>query len=210
MIITVEKFYDISGNISVIILATIVVTGIRKYRLLSENEKWYFYYTAFIAVIEAISYSITYCELALSKATLYPVYIAGEFFVVTGIFLKKLKAPKYCFPLTALISLFILLADKLIPGYINDFSKAFSNIGIIVLAMLSLLSEIRNGDGKNHFLNVEKMLFLYFSVSIFIFVFQYQLFKLPKKYFDTIWVINNVMLCVFYSVILYTFLRLKK
>jgi len=206
----VEEFYDISGNVSVTILAAAVIIALRKFRTLSENEKWYLYYIAFIAVIEAISYSITYCELALSKATLYPVYIAGEFFVVTGIFLKKLKMPRYCFFLTALISLFILLADKLIPGYINDFSKAFSNIGIIVLAMLSLLSEIRKGDGKDRFLNVDKMLFLYFSVSIFIFVFQYQLFKLPPEYFGTIWVINNVMLCVFYSVILYTFLKLKK
>ena len=205
-----EEFYDISGNVSVTILAAAVIIALRKFRTLSENEKWYLYYIAFIAVIEAISYSITYCELASSKATLYPVYISGEFFVVTGIFLKKIGLPKFSFFLTGTISLFFLIADKIIHGHNNDFSKAFSNVAIIILAMVSLLLEIKKGDGKDRFLNVDKMLFLYFSVSIFIFIVQYQRLKLDPKYFSTIWVINNVMLCVFYSVILYTFLKLKK
>lgn len=205
-----EQFYNISGIISVILLAVAFIISIKKYAYFTNNEKWYIYYIIFISFIECTSYTITYFKILGGKSLLYPIYIAGEFFVITGIFIKKLKLSRYYFILTGFLSLFFLIADKILPQYDSDYSKAISNLIIVIFVCYSLLQEIKKGNGKDHFLTIDKMIFLYFSVSIFIFLFQHKLLTLPVEYYSGFWIINNLLVCILYSLIIYIFLKLKK
>ncbi|MCD9856626.1 hypothetical protein LUD75_18025 [Epilithonimonas sp. JDS] len=205
-----EEIYNIAGSLSVILLAIALTIAISKYSALAKNEKWYIYYIIFILFIESISYSISFFEIVGARPVLYPIYIAGEFFLVTGIFLKKLKLPNYFFILTGILSLFFVTVDKILPQYENDYSKAVSNSIIICLVAYSLIQEIKAYTNNSHFLAVDAMIFLYFTVSIFIFMFQYQLLKFNLESFHILWAINNVLICILYSTFIYTFLKLKK
>lgn len=207
-----EQIYNIAGIISVILLAVAAIVAIKNYSFFSKNERWYIYYICFIFLIELLSYTISFFEIKGGKSFLYPIYIAGEFFVVTGIFIKKLNLSHYYFFLSAFISLFFLAGGKILLSYQydDDHSKAISNLIIIFLAAFALLREIKEGNGKDAFLNIDKMIFLYFSASIFIFLFQHQLLKFSPDYTSTVWVINNLLICILYSFIIYTFVKLKK
>ncbi len=207
-----ELFYKVSGVISVLLLATALLIAIIKYGAFEKNEKWYVYYIIFIFFIEVNSYIIIPSLRIKSNAFLYPVYIAGEFFTVTGIFIKKLKLNRYYFLIALLLSLFFLTGDKVFLKYEynNDYSKGISNIIMISLIGYSLIQDIKNMKHKNQFQLIDKIFFLYFTVSIFIFLLQHQLIEFPSEYFSTIWVINNLMVCILYSLFIKTFLKLKK
>lgn len=205
-----EQFYNISGIISVILLAIALIIGISKYNLLSKNEKWYIYYIIFISLIEFLSYTITFFEIIGLKSRLYPIYITGEFFVVTGIFIKKLKLPNSSFILTGILSFFFLMSDRILPDYNNDYSKAISNLIMISVIGYSLIQDIKNIKIKSQFQIIDKTYFFYFTISLFIFILQHQLIQFPLEYFSAIWVINNLMLWVLYSLFIKTFLQLKK
>jgi hypothetical protein len=207
-----EVFYEISGIVSVITLTIALLTVIIKYNSLTENEKWYSYYIIFIFLIEFISYIVLPLLKIKSNSFLYPIYIAGEFFTVTGIFIKKLNLGKNTFILTGLLSLFFLIGDRILVQfqYNNDYSKAISNIIIISFIGYSLIHDIKNLRSKSPFQLIDKIFFLYFIVSIFIFMLQHQLVELPLEYFSAVWVINNLMICIVYALFVKTFLQLKK
>lgn len=140
---------------------------------------------------------------------LYPIYIAGEFFIITTLFLKKLNFSKYYFIATGILSTLFLIADKIAFQYNNDYSKAISNLTMICLIAYSLIQDIKNIKNKSSFQIIDKMFFLYFIVSIFIFLFQHQLLAFPVYYFYSLWVINNLMSCVIYILFIITFSRKK-
>lgn len=207
-----EQFYLISGFVSVILLTIALIIVTIKYNMLTQNEKWYSYYIIFIFFIEFMSYIVFPLLKITSNAFFYPVYIAGEFFIVTGIFIKKLNLGKNTFIFTGLLSIFFLRADRILENYQynNDYSKAISNIIIVILIGYSLIQDIKNVKSKSRFQLIDKMFFLYFIVSIFIFMLQHQLVELPLEYFSAVWVINNLMVCILYALLIKTFLQLKK
>lgn len=206
------KVYDILGHLSVLLLFIALISGLIKTKLMTKNEKWYIYYIIFIFFIEFNSYVVIPLSGIKSNIFLYPIYIAGEFFTVTGIFIKKLKINKIYFIATGLLSLFFLTADRTLIQYEynNDYSKAISNLLMISLIGYSLIQDIKNIKTKSPFQLNDKMLFLYFTVSIFMFLFQNQLIYLSKDYFATVWVINNFLVCILYILFIKTFLQLKK
>ena len=203
--------YDILGHLSVFLLLLAFITGIIKLKSFTRNEKWYLYYIIFILVIESNSY-IFLPLLGKNNLFLYPVYIAGEFFTITGIFIKKLNLNKKFFLATGLLSLFFLTADRVFAQYHynNDYSKAISNLIMISLIGYSLIQDIKNVKTKRPFQLNDNMFFLYFTVSIFMFLIQNQLIYLSKDQFATVWIINNFMICVLYVLLIKTFLQLKK
>jgi len=204
--------YDILGQLSVVLLFIALIIGIVKFGVFTKNEKWYIYYIIFIAFIESNSYVFIPLFGIKSNIFLYPVYIAGEFFTVTGIFIKKLNLSKKSFIVTGLLSLFFLTADRILVQhqYNNDYSKAISNIIMISLISYSLIQDIKNVKTKSPFQLNDKMFFLYFTVSIFMFLIQNQLIFLSKDQFATVWVINNLLVCIVYALLIKTFLQLKK
>jgi len=207
-----KEFSAISGDVSVILLTIALIIAIIKFKHFTKNEKWYSYYIIFIFLIEINSYIVLPLLKIQSNSFLYPIYVAGEFFTVTSIFIKKLNLGKNAFILTGLLSLFFLIGDRILVQfqYNNDYSKAVSNIIIISLIGYSLIQDIKNVRAKNSFQIIDKVFFLYFIVSIFIFMLQHQLVELPLEYFSAVWVINNLMICIVYALFIKTFLQLKK
>ncbi|MFC4165212.1 hypothetical protein ACFOWU_16205 [Epilithonimonas zeae] len=205
------EYYYISVGISYLLLITAIILSIIKYKQTIQNEKWYIYYIIFVFCIELLSVVLPFFKIK-SNFFLYQIYIAGEFFTVTGIFIKKLNLSKYSFVLTGLFSLFFITADRVLGQYQynNDYSKAISNIMMIVLIGYSLIQDIRNLKSKSSFQVIDKTYFFYFTVSLFIFILQHQLIEFPFEYFSAIWIINNLMVCVLYSLFIKTFLQLKK
>ncbi|KFC24534.1 hypothetical protein IO90_04400 [Chryseobacterium sp. FH1] len=202
-----ELFFNLISVIICVLLTTASIVSITKYKLITKNEKWYVYYIIFIFLIEFTSYTMLILKFQ-NYAFLYPIYIAGEFFTVTGLYIKKLNLNKYYFLATGLLSIFFLTVDRIFGQYqYNDYSKAVSNIIMTVLIGYSLIQDIRNIRNKSSFQLIDKIFFLYFTVSIFIFIFQNQLIAFPKDYFTSIWVINNLMSCMLYSLFIYTFFK---
>jgi len=207
-----QDFFDITVNLARILGAIAFILGIIRYSRLTGTEKWYVFYLFVVFCIEYISYGLSWFTSDGNNRFLYPIYIAGEFFTITAVFIKKLNLGKYCFIATGLLSLFFLLADQFLPAdlYKNDYSKGITNLIIICLAGYTLLQEIKKGNGKDRFSDVDKMIFLYFTVSIFIFIFQNQLMEFPIAYFIAFWTVNNLLCCLLYVLFIKTFLTLKK
>lgn len=206
-----EYIFYITVGISGILLLCSVILALSKYKLCTKSEKWYIYYIIFIFCIEFTSYTISLIKPNTNNEFLYHIYIAGEFFVVTGIFIEKLNLNKYWFILTGVCSLFFLIGAKFLfhYHYSNDYFKAISNIIIICMTGFSLINDITTIANKITFQLLDKMIFLYFTVSIFSFMFQHQLLEFPVHYFSIIWIINNLMVCVMYGIFIITFLKLK-
>lgn len=208
-----QLFFDSTVLIARFLLLVAIILAMIKYKLISKDEKWYLFYLILVFFIEYISLTVAIFKInGGSNRFLYPIYIAGEFFTITGIFIKKLKLSSYSFIITGLLSLFFLVAESILIQYQynNDYSKAISNIIMVCLIGYSLIQDIKNVKSKGVFQDVDKMFFLYFTVSIFIFVLQQQLMSLPIDYFSALWMINNILTCVVYSFFIYTFLKLKK
>ena len=201
-----EQFFKNSAILADIFLTIALVIAIIKYQLFTKNEKWYIYYAIFVFCIEII----LFFKIKESSKIFYPIYIAGEFFLMTGLFIKKLNINRYYFILTTFISILFFSIGKIFPQYENDYSKAISNLIIICLVACSLIQEIKKYSSRNHFLFLDGVIFLYYTVSIFIFMFQHQLILFHLDSFYIFWVINNILLCILYFTFLYTFLQLKK
>ena len=71
------------------LLLSVIVLGAAKYRLLDHKERQYFHCIAFLFFIELINFVLPYIFRLNDTSFLYPVYIAGEFFLLTGLFIRK-------------------------------------------------------------------------------------------------------------------------
>ena len=204
------QLYYITLVLASILLTCATVFGFLKYKLFTEKEKSYIYYIIFLFCIELTSNALLL--KIKSNDFLYPVYIAGEFFMVSSIFFKKLSLSKYYYTASASLSLFFLVGDRILAQYHYniDYSKATSNIIITCIIGYSLIRDIKKIENKSSFQIIDKMMFLYFTVSIFIFMFQHELLAFPVEYFSGFWIINNLMVSSLYSLFIYTFLKLKK
>ncbi|SDF78470.1 hypothetical protein SAMN05421825_2118 [Epilithonimonas hungarica] len=200
-----EKIFEICATLADIFLGITLIIAIIKLKFFTKNERWYIYYAFFVFCIEIIMFF----KIKQTHTHLYPIYIAGEFFLLSGTFLKKLSFSRYYFIPIILLSLVFLTASQIFPYYENDYSKAISNLIIICLIAYSLIQEIRHST-KSQFLFLDGMLFLYYTVSIFIFMLQHQVLRFDHESFFIIWAINNILLVILYLTFLYTFLKLKK
>lgn len=203
---SLEQFFKISANLADIFLGIALIFAVVKFKRFNNKEKWYIYYAIFVFCIEML----LFLKIKWKNELLYPIYIAGEFFLMTGIFIKKLNLKNYYLIVTGILSLLILGLSQMVSHFENDYSKAISNLIIVSLIAYSLLQEIKNYGKKTNFLIIDAMAFLYYTVSIFIFIFQHQLVKFDPNYFYIFWIINNSLLAIFYFTFLYTFFKLKR
>lgn len=203
---SLEQFFKISGTLADVFMGIALITATLKFNLFNKKEKWYIYYAIFVFCIEIL----LFFKLKWKNEVLYPIYIAGEFFLLTGLYIKKLNLKNHYFIVTGILSLAILIYSQLFDHPLNDYSKAISNLIIIIFIAYSLIQEIKISKKKNHFLLIDTIGFLYYVVSIFIFILQQQLLKFDPSYFYIFWIINNTLLAIFYFTFLYTFLKLKK
>lgn len=193
------------------LLLTVIVFGAVKYRLLTPKEKPYFYCIAFLFFIELLNLALPYVFRLDDTSFLYPFYIAGEFFLLTGLFIRKLDRPKYFLGLSAAIAVGFMISKYGFNEPANaDIAKVVSNIIIICLSGITLIDEIKKTSVQNRFLWVDASIFFYYSVSVFIFIIQHQIINLSENNYYILFTANNIFSSILYCSLLYTFIRLKK
>lgn len=192
-------------------LLTVTVLGAVRYRILNHKEKPYFYYIAFLFFIELLNLALPYVFRFDDTSFLYPFYIAGEFFLLTGLFIRKLNWPKYLLGLSASTALGFMVSKYGFNEPANaDIAKVVSNIIIICLSGITLIDEIKRTPGQNRFLWADASIFFYYSVSVFIFIIQHQIVNLSENNYYILFTANNIFSSILYCSLLYTLIRLKK
>jgi len=193
------------------LLLSVIVLGAVKYNMLDKKEKRYFYCIAFLFFIELLNLILPYVFNLNDTSFLYPLYIAGEFFLLTSLFIRKLDWPKYFPGITALLAVGFMISKYGFnyPGN-ADIAKVVSNIIIICLSGFTLIREIKDTSVQNRFLLVDASIFFYYSVSVFFFIIQHQIPDLSENDYYMILSANNILSSILYCSLLYTFARLKK
>ena len=193
------------------LLLSVILLGAAKYRILNSKEKQYFYCIAFLFFIELLNLVLPYVFRLNDTSFLYPFYIAGEFFLLTGLFIRKLDGPKSVLGLTGSLAVAFMISKYGFDYPSNaDIAKVVSNIIIICLSGFMLIREIKNTSAQNRFLLVDASIFFYYSVSVFIFISQHQIANLSENDYYIILSANNILSSILYCSFLYTFIKLKK
>ncbi|MDW9380187.1 hypothetical protein [Chryseobacterium sp. JV558] len=193
------------------LLLSVILLGAAKYRILNQKEKQYFYCIAFLFFIELLNLALPYVFRLNDTSFLYPLYIAGEFFLLTGLFIRKLDWPKYVLGITGVLAGGFMISKYGFDYPSNaDIAKVVSNIVIICLSGVTLIREIKNTSAQNRFILVDASIFFYYSVSVFIFIIQHQIAELSENDYYTILSANNILSSILYCSFLYTFIKLKK
>lgn len=204
-----KLFFNSSIYLSYVFLLVATVFGILKYKKLHTYEKWYVYYLIYTFFIELSAFMIVDVFGAKTNAPIYPFYIGGVFSILTYLFINKLNLPKWLF-LVPISGILYLAVHFFFKDLNHDYVKVVSNVIIFGFAGFSMLQEIKKPKSTHYFLWVDAFIFLYYSVSSFIFILQNQLVNISSNQSYLIWGINNILTCVLYLVFIYTFLKLKK
>ena len=176
----------------------------------NELSKWVVIYLGFILVIEAINYfSITVLG---TKTThyLYPLYFVGEFLILMSLCLKGLKATKKWKIITRLVAGYIFIEPTIL-WFINHdastgYAKIISHLIIICLLAILLIKNLKELEKNNPLSIIYTTLFLYYGVSLFLFLLMNQLTEINIS----IWIINNILSSLLYGSSIYAFYKLKK
>lgn len=193
------------------LLLAVLGLGAMKYRILNPKEKQYFYCIAFLFFIELLNFVLPYVLRLNDTSFLYPFYIAGEFFLLTTLFIRKQAWPQYIWGVGGAIAVGFMISKYGFDYPANaDIAKVISNIIIICLSGYTLINEIKNTSTQNRFLWVDASIFFYYSVSVFIFIIQHQIVNLSENSYYILYSANNIFSSILYCSLLYTFIRLKK
>lgn len=205
------EFYKTFLFLNYGLLLIIVFLIFWKLAILSKKEKQYAYYIVFLFIIEFLSFALPYILESTDTSFLYHYFIAGEFFLLTGIFIRKLNLNKNFILLSALASLGFLFAIYGLKVSFNyDLAKIFSNIIIIGLVAIFLIQQIKSAKNTDRFMLVDASIFFYYSVSVMVFVVFAQFVNLSTESVYLIMGVNNVFSTFLYCSIVYTFFKLKK
>jgi len=205
------EFYKTFLFINYGLLSVLIFIIFWKYTILNKIEKQYTYYIVFLFLIELCSFILPYLLESEDTSFLYHYFIAGEFLLLAGLFIRKLNLNKFFLIFSALLSmgfLFVIYGLKISFNY--DLAKIVSNLIIICLVAVFLIQQIKNGKNIDRFILVDASIFFYYSVSVLIFVVLSQFVNLSTESVYLIMGVNNVLSTFLYCSILYTFLKLKK
>jgi hypothetical protein len=175
-----------------------------------KRMKWHFSYLGFILGIEMITLFSIYIIESENTSFTYPFYVAGEFFILSQVLFPPLHSSKkwqLCF---GLISIVLFLEASFL-WFNNDFfttgiGKIFSHLTIICLLAMLLIKNLKNLEKNNPLSIIYTTLFLYYGVSLFLFLLMDQLTKNNIM----IWTMNNILSSILYGSYIYTFYKLKK
>jgi hypothetical protein len=118
--------------------------------------------------IELINFVLPYIFRLNDTSFLYPVYIAGEFFLLTGLFIRKLDWPAYIRGFVAAAAAGFMVSKYGFDWPSNaDIAKVVSNIIIICLSGYVLIREIKNASVQGRFLLVDACIFLLFRFGVY-------------------------------------------
>lgn len=204
-------FYKTFLFINYGLLLVIIFLIFWKYIILNKKEKQYAWYIVFLFIIELCSLVLPYILKSYDTSFIYHFFIAGEFYLLTGLFIRKLNLNKLFLIILGLLSLgflFVIYGLKISFNY--DLAKIISNLVIICLVATFLIQQIKSGKNIDRFILVDASIFFYYSVSVLIFVVLSQFVNLSTESVYLIMGVNNVLSTFLYCSIVYTFLKLKK
>ena len=176
----------------------------------NKLSKRYVRYLGFILAIEFLRLlSIYVLDIKIANY-LFPFYIAGEFFLVLSFFQVGLKKERKKQTLITIVT-GCLFIESIAMWFVFDnatigYGKTISHLTIVLTAAYILVKNLKELETNNPFLIVYAALFLYYSVSLFLFLLMSQLTKSTIH----IWTINNLLSCILYGSSIYTFHLLKK
>lgn len=205
------EFYKTFLFINYGLLVALIFLIFWKFTILNRKEKQYTYYIVFLFLIEFCSFTLPYILESDDTSFLYHFFIAGEFWLLTGLFIRKLNLNKIFLILSGLLSigfLFVIYGLKISFNY--DLAKIISNLAIICLVATFLIQQIKSGKNIDRFILVDASIFFYYSVSVLIFVVLSQFVNLSTESVYLIMGVNNVLSTFLYCSIVYIFLKLKK
>jgi len=141
---------------------------------------------------------------------MYPFYIAGEFFILSQLFLTALNATKK-WNIAAFLMAIGIFTEGMILWFINNdasnaFGKLFSHLTIVSVMAYLLITKLKQLETDNPFLIIYAALFFYYGTSIFLFLLMNQLTETTIP----IWTINNILASILYGSSIYTFYKLKR
>lgn len=206
-------FYYGATILTLSILGLSVLFGCLKFSLFSKEQKWYLFFLIFVFGIELTSNLLI--ELGRKNMLVYPFYISGEFFLLSGLFIVGLKLPRNMFFIAGIISALLFaeaftlwLLDR---NTASGYGKAVSHLIIICLSGYYLIRALKvfTREKQNRFLLIYACLFLYYMVSLFLFLLLNQLSTTTMLNASIVWGINNMLSSVLYGASLYTFLKFK-
>ena len=176
----------------------------------NKQARWHLIYLGFILGIELITKSLIFLFNINNTQSIYPFYVTGEFIIMVLLLLSALKPTKKWVWIALLFSGCIFI-EGIVLWLVNDdastgYGKIFSHLIIICMTAYLLIKHLKEFEANNPLLVIYAALFLYFSVSLFLFLLMNQLTKTTIH----IWTINNLLSCILYGSSIYTFYRLKK
>jgi hypothetical protein len=204
-------YFYYSITTSNFLLTTAFIFGIINKKLWPlKGVKWHVSYLGFILGIEMITLFSIYIIDSKNTSFTYPFYVAGEFFILSQILFPPLQSSKKWQLFFRLISIVLFLEASFL-WFNNDFytpgiGKIFSHLTIICMAAYLLIKNLKEIKANTPFLIVYAALFIYFAVSLFLFLLMDQL----TKNNIVIWTMNNILSSILYGSYIYTFYKLKK
>ena len=172
--------------------------------------KWYIVYLGFILGIEFISKFSIYILESYTTQYLYPLYVTGEFFILISLLLNELRTSKKVAVIKWLMTSYIFIETTTLWFMKNDaptgYAKIISHLAIICLLAILLIKNLKELEKNNPLSIIYITLFLYYGVSLFLFLLMSQLTAININ----IWIINNILSSILYGSSIYVFYKLKK
>ncbi len=205
------SFFYCSVVVSNCLLLTAFIYGkYIKVPLYKKQIKWYIIYLEFILGVELITKILIFLFKVKNTEFLYPFYIAGEFFLLSQLFLVTLKVHKKWKVITSFITCCIFTEAFFLWFTENPVStssgKIFSNLIIVFIIAYQLIKNLKKLALQSHLIIIYSALFLYYSTSLFLFLLMNQL----TTENISIWTVNNMLSSILYSSSIYAFYKLKR
>ncbi|AUC76399.1 MULTISPECIES: hypothetical protein [unclassified Olleya] len=200
---------SIIGSYCLLIIAFIYSITCKQIRS-NTLFKWYIIYLSFILTIELLNFF--FIEIIESKTTqfLFPFYVAGEFLILLNLFLKELKTSNNGHILKWVMTSYIFIETTFLWFFNDDattgYGKIISHLTIIFLLAILLVKNLKELEKKNPISIIYVALFLYYGVSLFLFLIMNQLTEMNIS----IWIINNILSSILYGSSVYSFYKIKK
>jgi hypothetical protein len=204
-------YFYYSIIISNFLLTTAFIYGVSSKQLrVKKNVRWSLYFLGFVLVIEILIKTRIYLFCIKDVSFIYPFYIAGEFFILTRLFMLQIQLSIRWNFLILGFSVFVFSEAACLwydgQLFSSVYGKVFSHLTIICMAAYLLIKNLKEIEVKTPFFFVYAALFTYYAVSLFLFLLMNQLTKSNI----VIWTMNNILSSILYSSFIYTFYKLKK
>ena len=176
--------------------------------------KWYLFYLGFVLSTELITETLILGFNNQNISFLYPFYISSEFFALSNMFILSLGLSNKWRSITSILSLALFVEAVILWShnqfFTPGFGKIISHLTIICLSGHLLIKNLKELEIYNPFIIIYAALFLYYAVSLFLFLLMNQLDNVDYNTASIIWSMNNILSSILYGASIYTFYQLKK